>query len=219
MTNIVEEVVKNLTGLRDARKSAGLSQRALADLVGTDPANVSGMESAARSMSIKMGRRLSEHVDIGSAELVIANRLAAMKRAKKERDPAAVILAAKGILEIAGDRDLTPEGEAFLEAVADEALEFAGTGLVSKSASTDEEVYGYDPERNALGHNVGVTKAAASREEGAWPSLPGSGAVLTDPEEYDEPGHDGRNIHGHRIAPLPDRDEDGFEDGFEEEEE
>ncbi len=127
MTNIVEEVVKNLTGLRDARKSAGLSQRALADLVGTDPANVAGMESAARSMSIKMASRLAEHVDAGSAELVIANRLAAMKKAEENRDPAGVLLAAKSILELAGGEDLTDEGEKFVNAVADEALAVAGS--------------------------------------------------------------------------------------------
>jgi hypothetical protein len=90
----------------------------------------------------------------------------------------------------------------------------AATKFVESAASgtyEDEEVYGYDPERDPLGHNVGVTKAAASREASIWPSLPGGGAVLTDPEEYDPVGHDGRNIHGHRVAPLP-VDEDDFED-------
>jgi len=121
-----EEVEKALVGLKAARTKAGLTQEALADRIGTDRANIAGFESAARTLKFRMAEKLSEHVDVGSAELVIANRLAAMKRAKKERDPAGVILAAKGILEIAGDKDLTPEGEAFLEAVADEALEFVG---------------------------------------------------------------------------------------------
>ncbi len=114
--SVREEVEKGLVGLKEA----------LADRIGTDRANIAGFENAARPLKFRMAEKLAEHVDIGSAELVIANRLAAMKRAKKERDPAGVILAAKGILEIAGDKDLTPGGEAFLEAVADEALQFVG---------------------------------------------------------------------------------------------
>ena len=214
MANIIEEVTKNLTGLRDARKNAGLSQRALADLVGIDPANVAGMESAARSMSIKMGRRLSEHVDVGSAELVIANRLYAMKRAEKERDPAGVLLAAKSIVELANDEELSEKGEEFIDAIADKALKFAGVGAVSKSSGAgDSEWYGYDSERNAMGHKVGAAKAAASRDGSAgdtWGSLPES--RLPDPEDYFV--DDGRDVNGHRVTPLEDLDdpEDDFED-------
>jgi transcriptional regulator with XRE-family HTH domain len=124
--SVREEVEKGLVGLKEARTKAGLTQEALADRIGTDRANIAGFENAARPLKFRMAEKLSEHVGIGSAQLVIANRLAAIKRAKKERDPAGVILAAKGILEIAGDKDLTPGGEAFLEAVADEALQFVG---------------------------------------------------------------------------------------------
>jgi hypothetical protein len=92
--------------------------------------------------------------------------------------------------------------------LADEALEFAGVG---KASQEDEEAYGYEAERDPLGHRVGVTKAAASREAGIWPSL-GGGAFLPDPSEYDPPGHDGRDVHGHRVAPLPAVDEDDFEE-------
>lgn len=212
MANIIEEVTKNLTGLRDARKNAGLSQRNLADLVGIDPANVAGMESAARSMSIKMGRRLSEHVDVGSAELVIANRLYAMKRAEKERDPAAMLLAAKSIVELANDEGLSEEGEEFIEAIADRALTFAGVGAVSKSSGHEgEEQYGVVPDegRDPNGHRVGVEAAKKSRDGSAsevWGSLGDS--RLPSVEEYDEPGHDGRDVNGHRIAPLPDENEE-----------
>jgi len=141
MANTVDRVANGLVGLKTARTKAGLTQRELAKMIGTDRANIAGMESAARSMSVKMAERLAERVDAGSAELVIANRLAAMKTAKKENDAASVLLAAKGILEIAGGEELTPAGEAFLDAVADEALEFAG-----KSSHEDEEVYGVIPD-------------------------------------------------------------------------
>jgi len=211
MANTVDRVANGLVGLKTARTKAGLTQRELAEMIGTDRANIAGMESAARSMSVKMAERLAERVDAGSAKLVIANRLAAMKTAKKENDAASVLLAAKGILEIAGDKDLTPEGEAFLDAVADEALEFAGVGPVSKSASPDQEVYGYEETRDPAGRRVSNAKAAESRQTGIWPSM-GGGSVLPDPEDYDPIGHDGRDINGHRIAPLPDEDDFGNEE-------
>lgn len=153
--NIIEEVTKNLTGLRDARKRAGLTQDRLADLIGTDRANIAGMESAARTVSLKMGRRLSEHVDVGSAELVIANRLAAMKTAENNRDPAGVLSAAKSIVELANDEELSEKGEEFIGAIADRALKFAGVGAVSKSSGAgDSEQYGYDPERDPAGRRT-----------------------------------------------------------------
>jgi transcriptional regulator with XRE-family HTH domain len=147
-----QEVEKGLVGLKGARTKAGLTQEALADRIGTDRANIAGFESAARTLKFRMAEKISEHIDVGPAELVIANRLAAMKRAKKERDPAGVILAAKGILEIAGDKNLTSEGEAFLEAVADEALEFVGKS--SASHVVNPEQYGLEP---ALSKGAGRT--------------------------------------------------------------
>ena len=214
MNGTIKKAERGLTDLKTARTKAELTQGALAALIGTQRENISMWESGTRGITRKTATKLAEHLDTSAGEILTANRLTAYKKAKKEGDAAGALLAIKGLIEGVGEEDLTPEGERFLDELADDALEFAGVG---KSFHEDEEVYGHDPERNALGHNVGVTKAAASREASVWPSLPGSGAVLTDPEEYDPVGHDGRNIHGHRIAPLPDRDEDGFEDGFEEE--
>ena len=163
MANVVEEVTKNLTGLRAARKNVRLSQRELADLIGTDPANVAGMESAARSMSIKMGRKLAEHVDVGSAELVIANRLHAMRKAEDERDPAGVLKAAMDIVKLADSGGLSPEVEKFIDAITERALKFAGVGSASAAARShqgnDEE---YDQPgmdgRDTNGNFVEVTK-------------------------------------------------------------
>jgi transcriptional regulator with XRE-family HTH domain len=188
----------------------------LAALIGTKRENISTWESGKQGITRKSAQKLAEHLDTSAGEILTANRLAGYKRAKSEGDAAGALLAIKGLIEGVGDEDLTPKGERFLDDLADEALAFAGMGPVSKSANP-EEAYGYDPERNALGHNVGVTKAAASREAGIWPSL-GGGAFLPDPSEYDPVGHDGRNIHGHRVAPLPAVDEDDFEDDFEDEE-
>jgi DNA-binding XRE family transcriptional regulator len=75
-----EEVEKGLVGLKTARMKAGLTQEDLGELVGTDRANIAGYESAARTLKFRMAEKFSEHVDAGSAELVIANRLHAMKR-------------------------------------------------------------------------------------------------------------------------------------------
>jgi transcriptional regulator with XRE-family HTH domain len=202
----IKRAEKGLTDLRTARNKAELSQEALAALIGTKRANISTWESGTKGITRKTAKKLSEHLDTSAGEILTANRLSEYKRAKSAGDAAGALLAIKGLIEGVGDEDLSPEGERFLDDLADDALEFAGVG---KSSHEDEEAYGYEAERDPLGHRVGVTKAAASREAGIWPSL-GGGAFLTDPEEYDPVGHDGRNIHGHRVAPLP--DEDDFED-------
>jgi transcriptional regulator with XRE-family HTH domain len=201
----IKRAEKGLTDLRTARNNAEMSQQALAALIGTKRSNISTWESGTKGITRKTAQKLAEHLDTSAGEILTANRLSEYKIAKSAGDAAGALLAIKGLIQGVGDADLTPEGERFLDDLADEALEFAGVG---KSSHEDEEVYGYEAERDPLGHRVGVTKAAASREASVWPSL-GGGAVLPDPEEYDEPGHDGRNIHGHRVAPLP--DEEDFE--------
>ncbi len=209
MNKTIKRAEKGLTDLRTARNKAELTQKALARLVGTSRENISTWEAGKQGITRKTAQKLSEHLDTSAGEILTANRLSEYKRAKKEGDAAGALLAIKGLIEGVGDQDLTPEGERFLDDLADEALAFAGMGPVSKSANP-EEAYGYEAERDPLGHRVGVTKAAASREAGIWPST-GSGSVLPDPSEYDPVGHDGRNIHGHRVAPLPDVYEDDFE--------
>ena len=136
--DVREKVEQAVVGMKEARIKAGMTQEALARLVGTDRAVIAGYESAARTLKYRMAEKLSEHLDRDSAELVIANRLAAMRKAKEARDPAAVILAAKGILEIVGNKDLTAEGEAFLDSVTEEALEFAG--LRAEREQLDAEI-------------------------------------------------------------------------------
>jgi transcriptional regulator with XRE-family HTH domain len=211
----IKRAERGLTDLRTARNRAELSQEALAALIGTKRSNISTWESGTKGITRKTAQKLSEHLDTSAGEILTANRLTGYKRAKSSGDAAGALLAIKALIEGVGEEDLTPEGERFLDALADDALSFAGMGPVSKSASP-EEAYGYDPERDPLGHNVGVKKAAASRSgdsAGIWGS-PGVRHSSPDMSEYDPPGHDGRNIHGHRVAPLPDVYED-----FEEEEE
>ncbi len=212
MNKTIKKAERGLTDLRTARSRAELTQEALAALIGTSRENISTWESGTKGITRKTAKKLSKHLDTSAGEILTANRLSEYQKAKKEGDAAGALLAIKGLIVGVGEEDLTPEGERFLDDLADDALSFAG-----KSFHEDEEVYGVIPDegRDPSGHNVGVTKAAASREASVWPSL-GGGAVLTDPEDYDQPGHDGRNLHGHRIAPLPDRDEEDFD--FEDEE-
>ncbi len=205
MNKTIKRAEKGLTDLRTARNKAELTQEALAALIGTSRENISTWESGTKGITRKTAQKLSKYLDTSAGEILTANRLTAYKKAKSAGDAAGALLAIKGLIEGVGEEDLTPEGERFLDELADDALAFAG-----KSFHEDEEVYGYEAERDPLGHRVGVTKAAASREAEIWPSL-GGGAVLPDPSEHDPPGHDGRNIHGHRVAPLPDVDENGFE--------
>jgi DNA-binding XRE family transcriptional regulator len=212
----IKKAERGLRDLKTARNNAEMSQETLAALIGTQRENISMWESGTRGITRKTAKKLSKHLDTSAGEILTANRLTAYKKAKSSGDAAGALLAIKGLIEGVQDEDLTPEGERFLDDLADDALSFAG-----KSFHEDEEVYGVIPDegRDPAGHNVGVTKAAESRSGDSasiWGSL-GGGGVLTDPEDYDQPGHDGRNIHGHRIAPLP--DEDDYEnDDFEEEE-
>jgi transcriptional regulator with XRE-family HTH domain len=209
MNGTIKRAERGLTDLKTARSRAELSQEALAALIGTQRENISMWESGTRGITRKTAKKLSKHLDTSAGEILTANRLSEYKIAKKEGDAAGALRAIKGLIQGVGEEDLTPEGERFLDELADDALAFAG-----KSFHEDEEVYGYDPERDPLGRNVGVTKAAASREAGVWPSM-GGGGVLPDPSEYDPVGHDGRNVHGHRVAPLPNEDDyenDDFED-------
>lgn len=200
------------TDLRTARKHAGLTQERLAELVGTDRANIAGLESAARAISAKMGDRLAEHVDIPSAELVIANRLAAIKRAKDQDDPHGVLTAAKGIVEIVGDRELTPEGETFIDNIVDGAITFATTGSYQ-----DTEVYGSD---EAEGRELMGRKVASGKSVGAHDFDPSfyklhhghrddSGVqIVEDEQEYGDVD-DGRDAYGIRTHPLHDDTELG----------
>ncbi len=211
----IKRVEKGISDLRTARNKAKLTQEALAALIGTKRENISTWESGTKGLTLKTAKRLSEHLDTSPGELLTANRLSEYKKAKSAGDAAGALLAIKGLIEGVGDEDLTPEGERFLDDLADEALEFAGMGPGSKSASPNEEVFGYEETRDPAGRRVSKAKAAESRQTGIWPSM-GGGFVLPDPEDYDPIGHDGRNLHGHRIAPLPDEDE--LENVYEEEE-
>ncbi len=208
----IKKAEKGLRDLKTARSRAELTQEALAALIGTKRENISIWESGKQGITRKTAQKLAEHLDTSAGEILTANRLSEYKRAKSAGDAAGALLAIKGLIVGVGEEDLTPEGERFLDDLADEALAFAGVG---KASHEDEEVYGYEETRDPAGRRVSKAKAAESRQTGIWPSLPGGGGVLPDPEDYDPVGHDGRNIHGHRIAPLPDEDDyenDDFED-------
>lgn len=217
MNKTIKRVEKGISDLKTARTRAELTQEALASLVGTSRENISTWESGTKGLTLKTAKRLAEHLDAGAGELLTANRLSEYKKAKSSGDAAGVLLAIKALIEGVADEDLTEDGDRFLSDLADEALAFAEKSSGVVPHHEDGETYGVieGEGRDPAGHNVGVTKAAASREAGIWPSLPGGGSVLPDPSEYDD-GSDGRNIHGHRVTPLEDLD--AFDDDFEEEE-
>ncbi len=206
--------LKDMMDLRESRNLAKKTQAMLAAATGLDQARLSRYESGERSLSPATAKKLAAALkNTNAATLVFSNRSAMLQRAVDRGDVAGAIEAAKSAYKTAEANGWTDDDD------GDEALSElldAATKFVESAASgtyEDEEVYGYDPERDPAGRNVGVTKAAASREAGIWPSLSGGrgDARLPDPSEYDPLGHDGRNIHGHRVAPLPAVDEDGFE--------
>ena len=111
--------------LKAARKQEGWSQSDLQERTGVAARNISALETGSRIMGRRLARKFAEHLDADSTELLIANREAVMKRAKKEKDVPAVLTCAKAIVQAMGDQELTDEDEKLLDRLLNEALAFA----------------------------------------------------------------------------------------------
>ncbi len=93
----------DMEGLRTVRKRAGYSQREVAELVGTSQPNICAYESGDRTMSLKIANKVLREIgegDVSGAELVIANRLKAYKRARESGDVGGMFDAAKAVAKI-----------------------------------------------------------------------------------------------------------------------
>ncbi len=207
--------LKDMMDLRESRNKAKKTQAMLSVATGLDQGYLSRVESGERSLSPATAKKLAAALkNTNAATLVFSNRSAMLQRAVDRGDVAGAIEAAKSAYKIAEANGWTDDddGDEALSELLDAATKFVESAA---SGTYEEEVYGYDPERDPAGRFVGVTKAAESRSgdsAGIWGS-PGVRHSPPDMSEYDPPGHDGRNIHGHRVAPLPNVDEDAFEEG------
>ncbi len=111
--------------LKTARNQKGWSQLDLQERTGVADHNISALETGSRIIGKRLASRFAEHLDVDSTELLIANRLAAMKRAVREKDAPAILTCAKAIVEGVEDQELTGEAEALLNRLSNATLEFA----------------------------------------------------------------------------------------------
>ncbi len=187
-----------MKGLRTVRKRAGYSQREVAELVGTSQPNICAYETGERAMSLKIANKVLREIgesNVSGAELVVANRLKAYKRARESGDVSGMLDAAKTVARIGEEHTLTREGEELIEEVVDDALEYAEKVAVGFEDQEDQD--GDGDGRDFFGRRITPLDEAGD-----------------DLEEDGDEGGDGRDMYGRRVRTL---DEGG--DGQDEDEE
>ena len=122
---LVSTVKEQHMDLRETRKRRGWSIYDLAERTGVAASNISALETGSRILGKRLASRFAEHLDADSTELLIANQIAAMKRATRGNDALAILTCAKAIVEAMGDHELTDEDEKPLDQLVNEALAFA----------------------------------------------------------------------------------------------
>jgi transcriptional regulator with XRE-family HTH domain len=204
---------RELRGLAAARRALKMDQKTVAMKAGLDPSRVSRYESGDRRMGREAAEALAPVLKSEPRTIMFENRTAMVERAMENRDPEAVLKAATSAVKITGDEDLSPEGEEALDDLVETALKFVEF-MGAPVGDDDEEVYGVEEGRDPLGHRVSKKAAAESRQESPIWSSRGGVADSPEPlpEEYDEPGMDGRNYEGHRVVPFEDLEAEPFED-------
>ena len=111
--------------LKAARKQEGWSQSDLQERTGVAASNISALETGSRILGKRLASKFAEHLDPDSSELLIANRVAAMKRAVSEKDAPAILMCAKAIVDAARDQESSGEDEERLNWLLNATLGFA----------------------------------------------------------------------------------------------
>ena len=111
--------------LKTARKQKGWSQFDLEERTGVAAHNISALETGSRIMGKRLASKFAKHLDADSTELLIANRVAAMRRAIRVNDAPAALSCARAIVEAVGNHDPASEDEKLLDRLMSEALAFA----------------------------------------------------------------------------------------------
>jgi transcriptional regulator with XRE-family HTH domain len=120
-----QRVKEKRMDLKAARKQRGWSQLDLQERTGVAAHNISALETGGRIMGKRLAGKFAEHLNIDSAELLIANRAAGMERAIKENNAPAALACPKAIVESVRDRGLTGEDEELLDRLLNATLGFA----------------------------------------------------------------------------------------------
>jgi hypothetical protein len=152
-------------------------------------------------MTLRMANRVLKEIGesgsgVSGAELVVANRLLAYKRARNSGDVSGMLEAAKAVAKIGEEHTLTREGDELVDEVVDDALEYAEKVAVGFDDEAEDE--GGDG-RDFFGRRVRPLDEAGD-----------------DLEEDGDEGGDGRDMYGRRVRPLDEggdgQDEDDEED-------
>ncbi len=136
-------------------------------------------------MTLKLADRVLREIgesNVSGAELVVANRLKAYKRARESGDVPGMLEAAKAVAKIGEEHTLTREGAELVGEVVEDALEYAEK--VAVGFEDEAEAEGGDG-RDFFGRRI-------------KPLGEGGG----DPEEDEDEGGDGRDMYGRRVRPL-----------------
>jgi hypothetical protein len=134
---------------------------------------------------MKMANRVLREIgesDVSGAQLVVANRLKAYKRARQSGDVSGMLDAARAVAKIGEEHTLTREGDELVDEVVDDALEYA-----EKTASGFEDQEDQDGDgRDFFGRRI--------------TPLDEAGDDLEEEEEDGDEGGDGRDMYGRRIG-------------------
>ncbi len=172
-------------------------------------------------MSLKMTNRVLKEIGesgsgVSGAELVVANRLLAYKRARNSGDVSGMLEAAKAVAKIGEEHTLTREGDELVDEVVGDALEYAEKVAVGFDDEAEDEggdgrdffgrritpldEAGGDPEddRDAFGRRMSPAGNLSEGRESAQ-------------DEEDEED-DGRDMYGRRVRPLDEDDDDDDDD-------
>jgi hypothetical protein len=135
--------------------------------------------------------------DVSGAELVVANRLKAYKRAMKAGDLSGMFDAAKAVAKLGEEHTLTREGEDLVDEIVADALLYAekAAGFEDEAEAEDEGGDG----RDFFGRRVRPLDEAGD-----------------DLEEDEDGEDDGRDMYGRRVRPLDEAGDGQDEDEDEE---
>ena len=202
--------VTDLGPLETARKARGWTQSELAERSGVQQGNISAYERSNIPLGVAAAKRLAKALDANPALLVIHSQQARVEAAMRRGDAIGALNAAKAVVRAPEELPLEDEDEKALSRMVAQVVDFAG----SVGTEEDKASYGYDPDegrdpvtgvkvagkaRNSADEDTSLAEHLGQWDFGLGPDRPHG---LEHPDV-----DDGRDIHGNRVAPLPERED------------
>lgn len=127
--------------LAEKMREAGLSSGDLADLAGLPRSHVAAFKSGGRTLGQKAARKIAPHLDAHPMELIVENRLTAMRRAAREGDARGVVNAIRSIVEKVEKVEKAEEGDVAsenLDKLVIFAEEYIARHIIASDAVEDD---------------------------------------------------------------------------------